>query len=767
MVRPTVRHLPAALLLLVSVLTSFVGAQTDSGQFNRQLMEKADRAIEAAIERGDIPGAVLRVGFRGKAVYTKAYGHRALQPQREAMTRDTVFDLASLTKPVATATAIMILADRGEIQLEAPVARYFPEFGQNGKSEITIAQCLLHRSGLIPDNPIADYRRGYDEAIERICALEPKWEPGSRFVYSDVGYIVLGHVVRLVDGRPLDVFAEQEIFGPLNMTDTTFNPPEAWTSRIAPTEQRDGHWLRGQVHDPRANAIGGVAGHAGLFSTAADLERYCRMLLNGGTLDGVRILSQRAVDRMTEAHWFEHGQIGRAYGFDVDSPFSSPRGERFAIGRSFGHTGFTGTSLWIDPQHQAYVILLSSRLHPDGAGSTTRMRRQVANAAADAILGERAIGGVRTGIDVLQDRGFAPLEDQRVGLITNHTGRDRDGNRTVDVLRQASNVELTKLFAPEHGLFGELEGRVSDTTDETTGLQVHSLYGETRRPTAAMLDDLDTLVFDIQDIGTRFYTYISTMGYAMEAAAKHDVRVMILDRPNPLGGERVSGPLADPGRLSFTAYRPIPVIHGMTVGELALYFNERYDIGCDLKIIEMEGWSRAMTWDDTNLTWIDPSPNMRNLTQALLYPGIGLLERCNLSVGRGTDQPFERLGAPWIDNRLLADRLNKASTPGLRFVPIVFTPEASKFENERCEGVYIMVTDRSAVRPVETGYTIAWHLRQLFGRAFEVADMIELSASAKAQDALLRAADPQTISSAWQDALARFKKRRQPYLLYE
>jgi uncharacterized protein YbbC (DUF1343 family)/CubicO group peptidase (beta-lactamase class C family) len=742
-------------------------ARSDGEAFKTERMAGVDQAIRTAMEQGEMPGAVLSLGHRGQTVYAKAYGRRAVKPNRQAMTRDTIFDLASLTKPVATATSIMILADRGEIDLTAPVARYMPAFGQNGKSEITIAQCLLHRTGLIPDNPVEAYHHGYETAIERICALEPTWEPGTRFEYSDVGYIVLGHLVQVIDGRPLDVFAKQEIFKPLEMTDTTFNPPSAWRERIAPTEKRDGRWLRGEVHDPRANPIGGVAGHAGLFSTASDLARYCRMLLNGGKLAGQRILSTEAVDRMTRTRWFEHGEIGRAYGFDVDSPFSSPRGQAFPIGRSFGHTGFTGPSFWIDPVHEVYLILMTSRLHPDGKGSVVQLRREVANATGAELFGQNKLGGVRTGIDVLKERDFASLQGQAVGLITNHTGRDRQGRRTLDILRGAESVQLTKVFAPEHGLFGELEGRVSHHSDDRTGLKVYSLYGKTRRPTAAMLKGLDTLVFDVQDIGTRFYTYISTMGYAMEAAAKHDVRMMVLDRPNPLGGQRVNGPRADPGRLGFTAYRPIPIVHGMTIGELAHYFNDQFEIGCDLKVVTMRGWSRSTTWEQTNLTWRNPSPNMRNLTQALLYPGIGLLERSNLSVGRGTDQPFELFGAPWIEHRRLANRLNKASIPGLRFVPIVFTPNASKFEGERCQGVYILITDRDAVQPVATGYIIAWHLRQLFGRDFEVSELIELGANTKAQQVLLRTGDPQSIPECWQQSVSRFKQTRQPYLLYE
>ncbi|HAF16669.1 MAG TPA: hypothetical protein DHU55_17450, partial [Blastocatellia bacterium] len=331
-----------------------------------------------------------------------------------------------------------------------------------------------------------------------------------------------------------------------------------------------------------------------------------------------------------------------------------------------------------------FVVFLSNRVHPDGKGDVSALRGRVASIAAGSVTdlalvararlelseyyeklisdlgrftasreqttaphGDVAGTKVLTGIDVLERDGFTQLAGMRVGLVTNQTGRDREGRSTIDILHRAPNVKLVALFSPEHGIRGAADEKVLDSKDEQTGLPIYSLYGETRRPKPEHLKDLDALVFDIQDIGTRFYTYISTLGYVMEEAAKAKRPVFVLDRPNPIGGVEVEGPLADADRLSFTAYHTIPVRHGMTIGELAELFNQERKIDGDLRVIKMDGWSRSMWLDETNLAWVNPSPNMRSLTEATLYPGIGLLETTNVSVGRGTDTPFEVVGAPW------------------------------------------------------------------------------------------------------------------------
>jgi uncharacterized protein YbbC (DUF1343 family) len=373
---------------------------------------------------------------------------------------------------------------------------------------------------------------------------------------------------------------------------------------------------------------------------------------------------------------------------------------------------------------------------------------------------------VLNGVDVLERDGFKELQGLRVGLITNHTGRDRAGRQTIDVLREAQGVKLAALFSPEHGIRGQADEKVSDSVDEKTGLPIYSLYGETRRPKPEQLKNLDALVYDIQDVGARFYTYISTLGYALESAAQAHIPFFVLDRPNPIGGVEVAGPVTDADKLSFTAYHTIPVQHGMTVGELARLYNEQRKLNCDLRVVKMENWRRAMWFDATEQVWVNPSPNMRSLTEATLYPGIGLLETTNLSVGRGTDTPFELVGAPWLDGRKLADYLNARGLAGVRLVPVRFTPRASVFKEQECGGVNIVVTDRALFRPVRAGLEIAVALRRLYPQDWKVDDYIRLLANADTLERVKRGDEPDSIAASWQARLDEFRRARARVLLY-
>lgn len=370
------------------------------------------------------------------------------------------------------------------------------------------------------------------------------------------------------------------------------------------------------------------------------------------------------------------------------------------------------------------------------------------------------------GIDVLRQEGFARLRGARVGLITNHTGRDLEGRSTIDVLRAAPGVTLVCLFSPEHGLRGLADEAVPSAVDRLTGLPIHSLYGEHRRPTAAMLAGVDTLVFDIQDVGTRFYTYISTLGLAMEAAALHHLRFVVLDRVNPINGMQVEGPLADADRLSFTAYHALPVRHGMTTGELARLFNQERQLGARLEVVPLRGWRREAWFDETGQLWRNPSPNMRSLAEATLYPGIGLLEATNLSVGRGTDTPFEVVGAPFIDARTLAAELRGAGLAGVTFVPVQFTPRASVHAGVECHGVNVVVTDRARFSPVACGLAIAATLRRLHPGQFRVDGVDRLLVNRRLAASLARGASLETLLRACEEDAATFRRRRQPHLLY-
>ena len=726
-------------------------------------LKRIDAVVAEGIQSGEMPGCVVMVGRRGKAVFLKAYGYRQVEPENVPMTTDTVFDLASLTKPIATATSVMILWERGKLRLCDPVAKHLPEFGTNGKEKITVFELLTHQGGLIPDNRLADYRDGPDKAWARLFALKPHLPPGSKFVYSDVGYLVLGELVRRISGKDLHQFSRDCVFGPLGMTDTGYLPAESLRVRAAPTERRDDRWIRGEVHDPRAHLLGGVAGHAGLFSTAEDLAVYAQMMLDGGRRDGVHVLRPETVETMTRGYRVSNGF--RGLGWDSKSGYSSNRGESFSV-RAFGHGGFTGTTIWVDPDLELFVIFLSSRLHPDGTGSVNRLAGRIGTIAAEAV-GDYRRPGVLTGIDVLCRDAFRQLDGRKVGLITNHTGIDREGTSTVRLLHRAENVRLVSLFSPEHGLHGKLDvANIAGGRDPNSGIPVYSLYGETRRPTAEMLRGIDTLVFDIQDIGTRFYTYVSTMGYAMETAAEHGVRFVVLDRPNPIGGVEVDGPMLDPGRESFVAFHPLPVRHGMTVGEIARMYKHERGLDLDLQVVRVEGWHREDFFDATGLRWVNPSPNMRSLTEAILYPGVGLLETTNLSVGRGTDSPFEIIGAPWIDADRLQKALHDARLPGARFKAAVFTPNAGKFRDQRCEGVTITITDRDAFRSLRTGFEIARQLRILYPHDWKAEAYDGLLRNKAVLDAVLAGNPVDRIESIYRPGLRTFLRKRSRFLLY-
>ena len=772
-------------------------ATTNAARVDATRLAKIDEVVAEAIAEKKLPGAVVLVGQGDAVVFRKAYGHRALVPAPEVMTLDTMFDMASLTKVIATTSAVMMLVEAGKIRLSDPVAQFIPDFAKYGKDRVTVRHLLTHMSGLRPDVDLADPWVGYEAAMALANEEVLGAAPGRQFVYSDIGFFLLADIVAKVSGQPFDQFVATRLFQPLGMTDTMFNPAAVLRDRIAPTESCTQYgWpcagpgaemLRGTVHDPTARRMGGVAGHAGLFSTADDTARFARMLLRGGELDGARVLSPLAVARMTSPSTPDGLPSVRGLGWDLDSSYSSNRGELLPIG-SFGHTGFTGTSLWVDPATQVFVVFMSNRVHPEGKGDVTPLRARVATIAASAFSALPATGlagtrrtfesqtpavpaptnaPVQNGIDVLRAGGFAALKGLRVGLLTNHTGRARDGAATIDVLAAAPDVKLTALFSPEHGIRGILDAVVPSTHDAKTDLPIHSLYGDSRRPTDAMLAGLDAIVIDLQDVGARFYTYMTTMAYVMEEAASRKIKVFVLDRPNPIGGVHIEGPVLDPDAVSFIGYLPaMPTRHGMTLGELARLFNAEKKIGADLTVVAMRNWRRDAWFDDTGLMWIGPSPNMRNLYAATLYTGLASFESANLSVGRGTDTPFEHIGAPWIDGVRLAEALNARAIPGVRFYPEQFTPNASKFANELCQGVFIVVTDRNAVRPVRVGVEIASALLRLFPGKFEIDSSLRLFGSASGLARLKSGDDPAAIAATWSGGEARWRLLRAKYLLY-
>ncbi len=769
-------------------------ASAPASDLREQSLVPIADVVQEAIRAGKCPGAVVLVGHQGRVVYRRAFGHRALVPKKLPMTLDTIFDLASLTKVIATTTAVMQLVEHGKIRLEDPIAEYWPEFGTKGKEEITVSELLTHYSGLRPDLDLKPGWSGHEAALRMIVAEEPIAPPGARWIYSDINFETLGELVRRISGEPFDVYCAEHIFKPLGMKDTGFKPASALRNRIAPTQYQHGttgKMLWGEVHDPTAYNMGGVAGHAGLFSTADDLAKFAQMLLEGGSLGGARILSPLSVQKITMPESPPGKPEVRGLGWDIDSPYSSPRGELFPVG-SFGHTGFTGTSIWIDPFSKTYVITLTNRVHPNGKGDVSELRAKIATIVAAAlnqrsteqIVGNRHSltgnseiaksypagaprnGNVQTGIDVLEAENFAPLAGLRVGLISNHTGLDAEGRRTIDALHQARGVKLVTLFSPEHGLEGTAEERVASTAEPTTGLPVYSLYGEVERPTDKMLEGLDALVFDIQDAGVRFYTYITTLGYSMEAAAKKGIAFYVLDRPNPLNGFSVEGPMLENDLRSFVGYFALPVRHGMTVGELAEMFNQEGKLGAKLRVIKMRDWQRRDWYDETGLRWVNPSPNLRTLAEETLYPGVALVEYANVSVGRATDTPFELLGAPWIDAKKLAAYLNAREIQGVRFLPVDFTPRQDRFEGQVCHGVQVVLLDREALDSPQMGIEIAAALFNLFPNDFQIDKTLPLLGARWVLQAIKEGHDPRRIAYHWEESLGQFRKLRAKYLLY-
>jgi uncharacterized protein YbbC (DUF1343 family)/CubicO group peptidase (beta-lactamase class C family) len=761
-----------------------------------------DPIVNDAIAKQQIPGAVLIVGHDGQVVYRKAYGDRALVPRHEAMTLDTVFDCASLTKVVATTMAVMQLWEQGKFRMADPAAKYIPEFAQNGKQDITIRQLLVHYSGLPEDLDLTKKWEGKDAAYRMAFEIAPERPAGSAFLYSDVNFIVLGALVERVSGEPLDEYAAKHIFTPLGMKETRFLPPALLRSRVAPTEDEEHRPLRGVVHDPTARRMGGVAGHAGIFSTADDLAIFAQALLDGGR----GVLTSATIAKMTAPQQPATGTTLRGFGWDIDSPFSTNRGELLPIG-SFGHTGFTGTSLWIDPSTKTYIVLLTNAVHMNTTpghekGSAVALRTKVATAVAAAlaldpsdaekmriasITGYNEMqsaarklavrnGKVKTGIDVLEETHFAALHPSKggsprsIGLVTNQTGVDSEGRRTIDVLASVPGISLDAIFSPEHGVTGTLDTTdLKNAKDAATGITVFSVYGGSdaaRRPPPEVLKRLDAVAIDLADAGARFYTYETTVGYFLEGAAKAGIDIIVLDRPNPITGSFVQGPVSDDGRENFTNYFAEPPRHGMTLGELARMFNAERHIGARLEVVTMRGWQRGDWFDSTGLEWVNPSPNLRDLNEATLYTGVAMIEGTNVSVGRGTDTPFEAIGAPWIRGRELAAYLNGREIPSVRFVPIVFTPSSGMASGERCEGVNLIVLDRNTLDAPELGIELASALHKLYPNDFKIDRMLDLLANKATFEALAAGQDPRRIAQDWEDGLKRFVEVRSKYLLY-
>jgi len=772
-------------LLLAALSATCACSQTPSGP-----LTAVDPIIDEAVQSHLIPGAVLLVGRNNQIIYRKAYGLKAWLPDREPMALDTIFDAASLTKVIATTPCVMRLFEQGKLRIDDPVVKYLPEF-QGGKSEITVRLLMTHFSGLPPDVELVPAWSGYQTGIDKALTTKPIAPPGVKFIYSDINFVLMGEIVRRLSGQSLAEFAHDQIYAPLGMNETGYLPNPSLMSRIAPTEYEEANGMpfRGVVHDPTARYMGGVAGHAGVFTTAEDLAKYAQMLAGMGTFNGVHIFNPETVRKFTEPGSPADQPVLRGLGWDIDSPFSSNRGELFPIG-SYGHTGFTGTSLWIDPNSHSFVIFLSNVVHLKRGNSLSSLRSRLATAIAGTfglnIPNDVAITGynetmagagvhrviarnadTQTGLDVLESDGFREFKNKRIGLITNQTGLDRAGHRNIDVMLHAG-VHITALYSPEHGINGTQDSDVGDAKDPTTGIPVVSLYQPNqRRLTAAQMQNLDAVVFDIQDVGARFYTYSCTMLYALEEAGKARKPFYVLDRPNPITGTHIEAPMMDKDLQSFVGCYDMPLRHGLTFGELAHMANSEQHWGADLHVVHMKNWQRGDWFDSTDLQWVNPSPNMRSLNAALLYPGIGMLEyNTNYSVGRGTDAPFEQIGADWIQGQGLAAVLNSQFIPGVRAYPTKFQPTASNFAGQTIEGVRFVITDRESFDSTRLGIEIAVALRTLYPGKIDFDKCKTLIGSHATLDAIAQGKEAIDIWTPAQAEAIKFSERRKQFLLY-
>lgn len=648
------------------------------------LWTSLDAEVEGAIAQGQASGATLLVGQGDRILYFQTYGVADVE-SAQPLTKDHLFDAASLTKPLVTALAIHMLAQDGRLELDDPVTDYLPMALEKSP---TIAELLTHHSGLpagLPESDLPDslYQAKLTQA------------PGRRFVYSDVGYMLLGRVVEKVSGLPLDQFFRQRIAEPLGMKESTFRPV---SPLVVPTYGVE----RGRVHDPSARALGGVAGHAGLFTTAHEVHQELAGLS--------KLLKPKNLKRL-----FQQEQGGRSLGMDMESRFSSARGSRFSPLQSGGHTGFTGTSFWWDWQTGLHLILMTSRLHPDNSGDVIPLRAKLATLVGDHFLGAQ----VHTGLDRLSAQRFEVLQGKRVGFLVNQTSRDRFGRHLLDLLPTETPLKVKALFTPEHGLKGVRDEKIEHGHHRELDVPVLSLYGETRKPKREWFKDLDVLVFDLQDVGVRYYTYISTLKACLEVAQVTGTEVLVLDRPNPLGGVTVDGHIAR--QLSFIACDTIPTVHGLTMGEMAQFLNRK--IAAKLTVVKMEGWEREMRWSDTGLPLLTPSPNLAELESIELYPILGQIEWCQVSVGRGTRSPFRILGAPYItDPQALATHLNREFSPALRFRPRFFRPQSSVFEDELCGGVEVCLPS-PLDNPAQAGLKLAQLLKARYPDNFKLSKM--------------------------------------------
>jgi uncharacterized protein YbbC (DUF1343 family) len=715
-------------------------------------------ALAKAVETSKSPGAVACVGDVDTTHLHAAYGYRQLEPTRLPATVDTLYDLASLTKVIATTTAVLKLVEDGKIDLDRSVADYvpLPTF-----RSCTVRHCLTHTSGLHPGRPCYKDATSLDSMLQLYNARGLETAPGRYRRYSDVGYMALGKVVERVSGQPLDRFCKERIFDPLGMNTCRFRPPAEWRARCAATENCAwrGRVMVGQVHDENAYAVGGVAGHAGLFATAGDIATYCRAFMTG------RVFKEETVATMTKL-----GQVPywpwQGLGWELD-PWGS-RGHGYLPARTtMGHTGWTGTCLWMDPEQGLFAILLSNTCHPS--------RKQRDNTGLRGTFFKEVVrtfyprcNTLHSGLDRLVRNGFDPLPGRRVALLTNHAAVDQLGRHIIDVFKLRPEVKLHVLYSPEHGIRGQAEAGQA-VASENGPIPVISLYGDRKAPTQAELQEIDYFLVDLQDVGSRYYTYMATMKNCMAACAKARKPMFVLDRPNPVGGAVIEGPVAERTE-SPVCSAPIPARHGMTMGELALFFKKRFFSGVRLEVMvsALDNWERKQRYPQIGFPWIAPSPNMPTPTTALLYTGMCLFEGTNLNEGRGTDTPFEVCGAPWLDANAVIRAVPQSLQWGARLESATYTPRSipgkstnPRFKGKRCNGIRVIVMDPNRIRPFGLAIGLLCSMQAIHGRRIEFSDFFDtLMGSSSLRKAIVAGKSATAILDGFEEDLRRFNRER-------
>jgi uncharacterized protein YbbC (DUF1343 family) len=673
-------------------------------------------ALMQAVRVSKGPGAVALVGTRDGIAFHEANGFARTIGGRRQATRDTIYDLASLTKVVATTTAALKLYESGVIDLDQPANEWVPI---PAFARFTVRQLLNHTSGLTAGKPLYKEHKSIDSMLQAYAAMPLVNDPGTRYRYSDAGYKILGKIVELAARDSLDAFCRRAIFDPLGMKDTFFRPPKELWPRIAATEQCAwrGRVVQGEVHDENAYAAGGVAGHAGLFSTAEDLGRFVRGLFEE------RILSEATFRAMTQ-----RGQAPfwpwQGLGWQLD-PWSSEVHGYLPARTAFGHTGWTGTCMWADRESGVYAILLGNTCHP----SRTRrdngeFRRTFFSAVADNVLPNQT--NCQTGLDRVVRERFEGLSGKRVALLTNHAATDSLGRHILDVLKLEPNVKLTLLYSPEHGFQGQAEAG-EKVASERGRVPVISLYGDRKAPSAEELAKVDVFVVDLQDVGARYYTYAATMKACIGACAAVGKDVIVLDRPNPVGGAVLEGPIANDGD-SLVRYARVPIRHGMTMGELAIFFKQTEFRSSQFSLLvkSLENWSPARLYDECQLPWTPPSPNLPTAETALMYVGTCLFEGTNLNEGRGTDTPFLVFGAPWLNAAAVIGAIGQADRAGVELEPALYTPRSMpgkaanpRFQDQTCQGIRIRIADPRAARPFHLTVALLRAIRKQHPDTFE------------------------------------------------